>query len=215
MNATVTSIKEQQGKYGGMEKVCSITLDDGNNTTVYVKDKAHWVYNDLKPGVYVELKGKDNGPGYLIQKVLEEQAPATSPPPAAPNGQAPARAGRVSNSPTPEEIATYIENKAGQVAHAYQSLKQHFAAIGEEFTPELFASSISTVIISLDKHFAQDAGAWGDSRPLLVAGSPEWDKVIAAIQKHGAGTVDKVVGKARVTPMDEEYLRAIEKQATE
>ncbi len=214
MFATIIEVAEINGQYG-IEKKSRIQLDDGESKTAYTKPAAKGIYEALRPGLRVELTPKSSGAGYLIKSIIGE-APSTPPAPPS-NGQAPAnntgygKAGR----PTAEEIAKYIDNKAGHIARAYVSLGQHFSALGKEFTPEIFAATISTVIISLDRHFGNDAADWGDSRPLLVAGSPEWEKTVAAIQKHGAGTVDKVVAKARVSPTDEEYLRYIEKQASE
>ena len=214
MKALIESVQEINGQYG-LEKVSAVTIYDGpggtagTQTKVYTKPKAQSVYAALTPGLTVILKPKNSGAGWLVDSIDTNTPPA----PAQPGtGQAPAPASRA-GSPTPEEIGQYIDNKAGHVARAYVSLKQHFAAVGEEFTPEIFNSTISTVIISLDKHFGNDASAWGDPRPLLVAGSPEWDQTVAAIRKHGTGTVDKVIAKARVSPAEEEYLRQIEKQA--
>lgn len=216
---TVISCKEQNSKFGGREKICDVEIEPApgqvETVRIYAKSQSKagkeiLSYSKIRQGVVVELIPRNTGTGFFIQNVIGE-APAH--PPAQPgNGQAPAPARRA-GSPTPEEIGQYIDNKAGHVARAYASLKQHFAAVGEEFTPEIFNSTISTVIISLDKHFGNDASAWGDPRPLLVAGSPEWEQTVAAIQKHGAGTVDKVIAKARVSPTDEEYLRYIENQA--
>ena len=212
--AIIESVTERNDPQYGPEKVSKIILEPaGESRTAYTKPAARDVYDNLRAGVRVELKAKPGGKGYWINKIIGEATlptPAQAPQPR--NGQAPeGQAG----TPTAQEIATYIENKAGQIAHAYQSLEQHFSAIGKTFTPEIFNACISTAIISTDRHFNHNAGAWEDNRPLLVAGSPEWDQTVSAIQKHGAGMVDKIIAKARVTPIDEEYLRQIEKQSTD
>lgn len=213
--AIIESVTEKNDPQYGPEKISKLILQpSGESRTAYTKPAAQTVYSNLRAGLLVELKPKNGGKGYLIQQIIGEAHGHTPLAPAQPsNGQAPAPARDGKREPSREEIAQYIDNKAGHVARAYVSLKQHFAAVGEEFTPEIFNSTISTVIISLDKHFGNDASAWGDPRPLLVAGSPEWDQTVAAIRKHGTGTVDKVIAKARVSPAEEEYLRQIEKQA--
>ena len=149
MYATVIEVAEINGQYG-MEKKSRVQLDDGESKTVYTKPKVADIYNALRPGIRVELMPKNSGTGYLIKSIIGE---ATDTPPAAPNGQAPARAGR--QEPSREEIGAYIETKAGQYFYAYKCLKEKFDndKDGILVTEDTIRQAAATVIISLDRHF--------------------------------------------------------------
>lgn len=149
--AIIESVTEKNGQYG-QEKVSKIILEGSNESrTVYTKPAAKTVYDNLRAGLRVELKPKDNGKGYWINSILGE-APA-QPTPAAPNGQAPARAGR--QEPSREEVGEYIKTKAGQYFYAYSCLKELFDndKNGILVTEDTIRQAAATVIISLDRHF--------------------------------------------------------------
>lgn len=71
MKGRITEVSEVPGYQGqGTDKKCRVLLEDGTFSTVYVKEVAKKIFQDVKSGADVLLMEKSNGNGYLIKTVM-------------------------------------------------------------------------------------------------------------------------------------------------
>ncbi|MCB0580081.1 MAG: hypothetical protein KDD10_12330 [Phaeodactylibacter sp.] len=151
ITAIIETVTDANGQYGP-EKISAVTMADGGQTKVYTKPKAASIYDELKPGLQVELMPKSSGTGYLIKRIIpdgglpsnfqqENGAPAVH--------HSPRR-----KEPSREEIGEFIRTKAGQYFYAYSCLKEQFDndKNGILVTEETLRAGAATVIISLDRN---------------------------------------------------------------
>ncbi len=152
ITAIIETVTDANGQYGP-EKISAVTMADGGQTKVYTKPKAASIYDELKPGLQVELMPKSSGTGYLIKRII-------------PDGGLPANFQQASGQglrhdtrpskrePSREEIGEFIRTKAGQYFYAYSCLKEQFDndKSGILVTEETLRAGAATVIISLDRN---------------------------------------------------------------
>lgn len=156
MKALIESVQEINGQYG-LEKVSAVTIYDGpggtagTQTKVYTKPKAQSVYAALTPGLTVILKPKNSGAGWLVDSIDTNTPPA----PAQPGtGQAPAPARDGKREPSREEIAQYIETRAGQYAYCVKVLQEKFAEVGvTDITDDLLKAGATSIFIATNDKF--------------------------------------------------------------
>lgn len=159
MYATILEVTEQNSQYG-TDKKSRVQLEDGEMKTVYTKPAVKDVYDALRPGLRVELKPKNSGAGYLIQKVIGEAKMDMGNgqyAPAAPNGQAPE--GRSWAPPKqmkagPQAIADYIKTSAGQYAYCVKMLQEKFQEAGVvDITDDLLKAGATSIFIATKDKF--------------------------------------------------------------
>lgn len=154
--ATIEKVEEVSGKYG-LEKVSSVTTDDGGQHKVYTKPAAQSVYGILAPGLRVELMPKSSGAGWLISKASNAPAPDAPalPPNFKPASQAPERVIQPASKKekwTPEVKGKFIAEKAEHYALAYYYVSNAFDAKDIIVTEDTLRAGAATVLISMDKH---------------------------------------------------------------
>ena len=71
ITAIIETVTDANGQYGP-EKISAVTMADGGQTKVYTKPKAASIYDELKPGLQVELMPKSSGTGYLMKRILPD-----------------------------------------------------------------------------------------------------------------------------------------------
>ena len=71
ITAIIETVTDANGQYGP-EKISAVTMADGGQTKVYTKPKAASIYDELKPGLQVELMPKSSGTGYLIKRIIPD-----------------------------------------------------------------------------------------------------------------------------------------------
>ena len=154
--AIIESVTEKNDPQYGPEKISKLILQpSGESRTAYTKPAAQTVYSNLRAGLLVELKPKNGGKGYLIQQIIGEAHGHTPLAPAQPsNGQAPAPARDGKREPSREEIAQYIETRAGQYAYCVKVLQEKFAEVGvTDITDDLLKAGATSIFIATKDKF--------------------------------------------------------------
>lgn len=148
--ATIEKVEEVSGKYG-LEKMSTVTMDDGSQTKVYTKPAAASIYSALAPGIRVELMPKSSGAGWLISKVSDTPAPADQAP-AKKNGSGTQHTGPQHQRMSREEAGAWIETAAGQYAYCVKCLREKLESIGEtDIAGDLLKAGATSMFIELQR----------------------------------------------------------------